>query len=78
MSFNPAKDIIAEKFPGTTKVRMMRCIPCAELIYEVEPEDTIAMRKAKWNKLALHMALMHDSEILSDTLLRIPNKGDQA
>jgi len=76
--FDPKKDLLTEKDPGTKTVRLIRCIPCGEVIYDVKPEDSQGILLGKWNAMALHMALMHDSKILPDRVLRIvdPSKED--
>lgn len=72
-SFEPRKDLLVEKFPDSPKTRTMRCIPCNEVIYEATHEDSKVLLRSKWNKMALHLSLMHGCQILSDSILWVRN-----
>lgn len=44
--------------------RRVTCTACNDIIYEVLPGASKAAIEAEWKKMALHLALMHDYQIV--------------
>jgi len=78
--FDPDKDLVRERFPESRVIRMMRCLPCGEVIYEVKADDPGHSKRVEWKRMALHMCLYHGAEVLDhdgpDLLLRMTPEED--
>lgn len=61
-SFNPDRDLQTERIGPIC--RRITCILCKEVIYDIAPEAAMPAKDAEWKKAILHLALMHDYQIV--------------
>lgn len=63
--FNLSQNLKTEGDAGNVcDQRRVTCTVCNEVIYDVPPRASKACVEAEWKKMALHLALMHDCQIV--------------